>query len=86
MNIPEEEAVVASFAHTANIPAQGIASSKPIPHGEGFARSPHLHKAFVLDMAMPASVTYVHQGHHSLFTCSLEVSSAANTEMSDSTS
>lgn len=38
VNILEED-VVASFAHTANIPAQGIASSKPIPHGEGFAKS-----------------------------------------------
>lgn len=41
VNIPEED-VVASFAHTANIPAQGIASSKPLPHGEDFARSPYV--------------------------------------------
>lgn len=43
-------------------------------------------EAFLLDMAMPTSVMDVHWGHHSLFTCSLKVSSAANTETSANTS
>lgn len=37
VNIQAEEAVVASLAHTANIPTQGFASSEPVPHGEGLA-------------------------------------------------
>lgn len=81
VNILEED-VVASFAHTAN---EFLPKALPAPSPSHMGKAlpgPRMSEVLALDMAVPTSVIYAHPGHHSLFTRSHKVFTAANTEMS----